>query len=74
VCTQSCDDWDAKQHAYNHARATSNAEHDWARYKDINRRCQHECQKHFNHYVSNLVDPNRNAVTKRTQSCIKAKD
>ena len=53
-----------KQQAYNHARVT-NIEYDWAQYKDIKRQCQYECHKCFNQYVSNLIDPNSNAVTKR---------
>ena len=61
-----------KQRAYNHARST-NTEHDWARYKDIKRQCQYECRNSFNLYVSNLIDPNSNAVSKRLWSYIKSK-
>ena len=52
-----------KQHAYNHACAT-NTSHDWVEYKDIKRQCQHECRKCFNQYVSTLIDPSSNAITK----------
>ena len=45
----------------------------WAKYKDIKIQCQYECHTSFNLYVSNLIDPNSNAVSKRLWSYIKSK-
>ena len=61
-----------KQRAYNHARAT-NTEYDWAKYKDIKRQCQYECRKSFNQYISNLINPNSNAVPKCCSHILKVK-
>ena len=61
-----------KQRAYNQARC-SNLATDWSRYYDLKRECQSECRTAFNRYVSNLVDPNKNIITKRLWSFIKNK-
>ena len=61
-----------KQWADNHACAT-NTVSDWARYKDIKKLCQFGCCKCFNQYVSSLIDPNGNTITKRLWSYIKSK-
>ena len=61
-----------KQRAYNQARR-SNLATDWSKYYDLKRECQRECRTAFNRYVSNLVDPNKNIITKRLWSFIKNK-
>ena len=61
-----------KQQAYNKAHH-SNSPADWTKYYDLKRECQRECRTAFNKYVSNLVDPNKNTVTKRLWSFIKSK-
>ena len=61
-----------KQCAYNQARR-SNLATDWSKYYDLKRECQHECCTAFNRYVSNLVDPNKNIITKHLWSFIKNK-
>ena len=61
-----------KQCAYNQARH-SNLVTDWSKYYDLKSECQHECCTAFNRYVSNLVDPNKNIITKHLWSFIKNK-
>ena len=61
-----------KQRAYNQARSINSAP-DWVKCKDIKRQCQYECRKCFNQYVSTLIDPNSNVVTKKLWSYIKSK-
>ena len=61
-----------KQRAYNQARH-SNLSTDWSKYYDIKRQCQRECRTAFNRYVSNLVNPDNNSVTKHLWSFIKSK-
>jgi len=52
-----------KQRAY---ISHSNLSTDWSKYYDIKRQCQRE-------HVSNLVNPDKNSVTKRLWSFIKSK-
>ena len=61
-----------KQRAYNQARH-SNLATDWSKYYDLKRECQRECRTAFSRYVSNLVDPNKNIITKRLWFFIKNK-
>ena len=61
-----------KQRAYNLA-CRSNLGTDWSKYYDLKRECQCECRTAFNRYVSNLVDSNKNIITKRLWSFIKNK-
>jgi len=61
-----------KQRACNQARH-SNLSTDWSKYYDIKRQCQRECRTAFNKYVSNLVNPDNNSVTKHLWSFIKSK-
>jgi len=61
-----------KQRAYNRARTTT-LPSDWSKYYDLKRQCQRECRRAFNNYISSLVDPNNNQVTKRLWSYIKSK-
>ena len=61
-----------KQRAYNQA-CCFNLATGWTKYYDLKRECQHECRTAFNRYVSNLVDPNKNIITKRLWSFIKNK-
>ena len=58
-----------KQCSYNHAL---NLSEDWSKYYDLKRQCQHECRLDLNNYISTLVDPNSNAITKKLWSCIKS--
>jgi len=61
-----------KQRAYNQA-CSANLPASWSKYYDLKRQCQRECRTAFNRYVSNLVDPSKNAITKRLWSFIKSK-
>jgi len=61
-----------KQRAYNQARS-SNLPASWSKYYDLKRQCQRECCTVFNRYVSNLVDPRKNTITKCLWSFIKSK-
>ena len=61
-----------KQRAYNYARKTNEA-HQWSNYYNLKRECQRECRTAYNKYVSNMVDPNKNVVTKKLWSYIKSK-
>ena len=61
-----------KQRAYNRARS-SDSPLDWSKYHDLKRQCQRDCRQAFNNYISSLVDPNSNKVTKRLWSYIKSK-
>ena len=60
-----------KQRAYNQARNTNESQH-WTRYYNLKRECQRECRIAYNKYVSNLVDPNKNVVTKKLWTYIKS--
>jgi len=60
------------QGAYNRTRATTSS-HDWFKYKDIKKQCQHKCCKCFNQYASILIDLNSNAISKHLWSYIKSK-
>ena len=61
-----------KQRAYNCAHTTALSS-DWSKYYDIKMQCRRECRQAFNDYISSLVDPNNNQVTKRLWSYIKNK-
>ena len=61
-----------KQRAYNCACTTA-LPSDWSKYYDLKKQCQRECRQAFNNYISSLVDPNNNQVTKRLWSYIKSK-
>ena len=61
-----------KQRLYNRARLT-NHPNDWSSYYEIKRLCQRECRNTYNDYVSRLVDPDNNAITKKLWSFIKSK-
>ena len=61
-----------KQRAYNQA-LRSNLATDWSKYYDLKRECQCECCTALNRYVSNLVDPNKNIITKPLWSFVKNK-
>ena len=61
-----------KQRAYNQV-LRSNLATDWSKYYYLKRECQPECCTAFNSYVSNLVDPNKNIVTKPLRSFVKTK-
>ena len=54
-----------KQCAYNHARRTNDPLL-WSRnYNNLKKECQRNCRSAYNKYVSNMVDPNKNTVTKK---------
>ena len=53
-----------KERAYNQAHNTNESQH-WTRYYNLKRECQWECHIAYNKYVFNLVDPNKNIVTKK---------
>ena len=61
-----------KQRVYNRAR-TSDSPLDWSKYHDLKRQCQREYRQAFNNYISSLIDPNSNKVTKRLRSFIKSR-
>ena len=61
-----------KQRAYNNACKTNEAQH-WTKYYNLKRECQRECRAAHNKYVSNLVDPDKNVITKKLWSYIKSK-
>jgi len=61
-----------KKCAYNHAREINNSD-DWTKYHSLKRLCQHECHAAFNKYVYNLVDRNKNVLTKKLWTYIKSK-
>ena len=50
-----------KQRAYSWAHSTNSA----PEYSDIKKQCQYEFRKYFNQYVSTLIDPDSNVVTKK---------
>ena len=62
-----------KQRAYNYARKTNEA-HQWSNYYNLRRECQRECRTAYNKYVSNMVDPNKNVVTKNYGPILKVRD
>jgi len=61
-----------KQRAYNCARRNNQPQH-WTKYYSLKKECQRECRSAYNKYVSNMVDPNKNTVTKKLWSYIKSK-
>ena len=61
-----------KQRSCNHARLTNLCEN-WSKYYDLKRQCQRECHSAFNNYISTLVDPNSNAITKKLWSYIESR-
>ena len=62
-----------KQHTYNNSRKTNKAQH-WTKYYNLKRECQRECHAAHNKYVSNLVDPDKNVITKNYGPTLKARD
>ena len=63
-----------KQCAYDHARnSKTNEAQQWSNYYNLKRECQRDCHTAYNKYVSNMVDPNKNVVTKKLWSYIKNK-
>lgn len=46
---------------------------DWSKYKDIKKQFQRECRQAYNAYLSTLVDPNSNTITKKLWSYIKSR-
>ena len=61
-----------KQHAYNHARLT-NTPSNWLHYNNIIKQSRQACHTAYNNYISNLIDPNTKAVSKRLWTLIKNK-
>ena len=61
-----------KQCAYNRACLT-NLQTDWLCYRDIKKQSQQGCRLAYNKYLSSLVDPSSNTVTKRLWTLIKNK-
>ena len=59
-----------KKHAYNCACLT-NLQADWLHYHDIKKQSQQGCRLSHNKYISSIVDPSSNTVTKRLWTLIK---
>jgi len=43
----------------------------WSKYRDLKRQYQAECRQAYNNYISSMINPNTNKVTKRLWSYIK---
>ena len=62
-----------KQNAYNKAKASKKTK-DWDHYTSIKKKCQIECRKAYNNYVSTMLNNDIKSSPKRLWSFIKAKD
>ena len=61
-------------HKGDYARKTNEVQQ-WSNYYNLKRECQRECRTAYNKkYVSNMVDPNKNVVTKNYGPILKVRD
>ena len=61
-----------KQNAYNKAKASKKTK-DWDHYKSIKKKCQIECRKAYNNYVSTMLNNDIKSSPKRLWSFLKSK-
>ena len=61
-----------KQNAYNKAKASKKTK-DWDHYKSIKKKCQIECRKAYNNYVSTMLNNDIKSSPKCLWSFIKSK-